>query len=98
WVLRRVGVREVPADRRLMTDADGRDARERLGERRMVGPHRFRPLDLPMCGERPAPESVALEPDPAQLLATPKADDMAGADEPLPVEDRERGAARERDG
>src|SRR5207253_3657638 len=35
-VLRGVGVREIPAERRLLADAHGRDRRERRGKRRRM--------------------------------------------------------------
>ena len=85
-------MREIAADRRLLPDPDGRDRRERGGERRRVRADRVRSRERTVGRERPEPQAPdrAGRVDRAQLREAAKSDDARGPDELLLHQDDQR--------
>ena len=92
-----VGLREHPADGGHAADAHVADPAEDVRDEREAFTQRRVPLERRVGDERAEADSLRLlvELDPIEARSPPRADERLGPHEPLPDEQRQRGAARD---
>ena len=87
-------MREIPADRRLIADADRGDAPERVGQGWTVGERVGRPLHGAVRRHRADPQAAVRHGrDAAELIDRAQPDHVPGPEEALTQEEHGRGPA-----